>query len=107
MTIENNLKIIKLIDTYGKLLTDKQLEIISNYYFDNLTLSEIGENFGISRQAVNDCITKAVKTLNDYEDKLKVIESYAVVRSQLESLKSNFTNEDALNKISKIIDMLN
>ena len=41
MTIENNLKIIKLIDTYGKLLTDKQLEIISNYYFDNLTLSEI------------------------------------------------------------------
>jgi predicted DNA-binding protein YlxM (UPF0122 family) len=107
MTIENNLKIIKLIDTYGKLLTDKQLEIISDYYFDNLTLSEIGENFGISRQAVNDCITKSVKLLNEYEEKLNIIESMSKLKFDLENLKSNFTNDDDLNKITKIIDSLN
>ena len=61
MTLDNNLRIIKLIDSYGKMLTNKQYDIMTNYYFDNLSLSEIGDNFGISRQAVGDCINKSIK----------------------------------------------
>ena len=61
MIIDDNLKVAKLIDTYGKLLTDKQYEIMTSYYFDNLSLSEIGDNFGYS---INDGETKLIKVIS-------------------------------------------
>ena len=71
MTLDNNLRVIKLIDCYGELLTSKQYDIMTNYYFDNLSLSEIGDNFGISRQAVSDCISKSIKILENWVLKSK------------------------------------
>ena len=73
MIIEDNLRISKLIDIYGKLLTDKQYQIMTSYYFDNLTLSEIGDNLGISRQAVSDCLSQATRILESYEKKLQIL----------------------------------
>ena len=72
MSFEDNLEKVKLIDTYGRLLTDKQYKIISEYYFDNLSLAEIGENYGISRQAVSDSITKSLKSLQSFENILGI-----------------------------------
>ena len=43
----------ELYDLYGKLLTDKQQEYFENYYFNNLSLSEMAENYGISRNAIH------------------------------------------------------
>ena len=85
MTLDNNLRIIKLIDCYGKLLTDKQYDIMSNYYFDNLSLSEIGDNFGISRQAVSDCINKSIKILENFEDKLSIVAIHSEISDKLEN----------------------
>lgn len=106
MTLDNNLRIIKLIDCYGKLLTDKQYDIMSNYYFDNLTLSEIGDNFGISRQAVNDCINKSIKILENFEDKLNVIAVHSDILDRLEEVRECLTNDNLINKLDEVIELL-
>ena len=70
MDIDSSLKIGRLLDTCGDLLTTKQMQICKYYFFENLTLAEIGQILGISRQAVNDCIEKSTKMLNVFEDKV-------------------------------------
>lgn len=104
MSLDDNLKIIKLIDTYGELLTDKQYKIMTNYYFDNLTLSEVADNFSITRQAVSDSINQSLKYLNDYESKLHIIEKETLVLGELMSLREISTNDNLNNRIDKIID---
>lgn len=56
--MEKNVKISMLCQIYGKMLTDKQYEIINDYYNNDLSLSEIAENNNITRQAVRDIIKK-------------------------------------------------
>ncbi|MDR3349880.1 MAG: YlxM family DNA-binding protein [Acidaminococcales bacterium] len=68
--IEQMLKVTLLYDFYGGLLTERQRKCIEQHYFDDLSLSEVAENFGVSRQAVHDIIKRAVETMNDFENKL-------------------------------------
>jgi len=68
--MEKNIEISILCDIYGKLLTEKQLAILHDYYNNDLSLSEIGENEGITRQAVRDAIKKAENKLYEYEEKV-------------------------------------
>ena len=64
--------IVILYDYYGELLSDIQRKYFEAYYFDNLSLSEIGENEDKSRNAVHKNIKSVVKKLYEYEDKLKL-----------------------------------
>lgn len=59
-----------LFDIYGAFLTDKQREMFNGYYNLDISLSELAENNGISRQGVRDAIKKAEQTLLDCEQKL-------------------------------------
>ncbi|MDR2007058.1 MAG: YlxM family DNA-binding protein [Acidaminococcales bacterium] len=68
--IEQVLKVTLLYDFYGGLLTERQRKCIEQHYFDDLSLSEVADNFGVSRQAVHDIIKRAVEAMNDFEDKL-------------------------------------
>ena len=68
--MEKNVKISILWQLYGKLLSEKQLEFIDDYYNNDLSLSEIAENHGITRQAVRDMLKKGEKKLFEYEEKL-------------------------------------
>lgn len=68
--MEKDLNIGYLKDIYGTLLTDNQREMLSGYYDCDLSLGEIAQNCGISRQAVRDCIKKGKDALILYEDKL-------------------------------------
>lgn len=61
-----------LFDIYGKLFTDKQQTYFKDYYFEDLSLSEIAENYGISRSAVFDVISKMQSQLEEYEIKLNI-----------------------------------
>lgn len=70
--MKKDLSISGLNDVYGVLLTPHQREIIRNYYDYDLSLAEIAQNTGVSRQAVRDVIVKAVEQLKFYEDKLGV-----------------------------------
>ena len=64
--------IIILYDYYGELLSDIQRKYFELYYFDNLSLSEISENVGKSRNAIHKSVKSVVKKLYEYEDKLKL-----------------------------------
>ena len=67
---EKNMKFPILLDIYGALLTDRKSELLDLYYNEDLSLSEISEITGISRQGVRDSVKKAEADLLDYEKKL-------------------------------------
>ena len=93
VVIEKNVKISILCDLYGKLLTEKQLELLNDYYNRDLSLSEIAENNNITRQAVRDNIKKGEKKLFEYEEKLLFMKRM---------LKQEKTIEQVLAELSKI-----
>ncbi|MEG0396344.1 MAG: sigma factor-like helix-turn-helix DNA-binding protein, partial [Oscillospiraceae bacterium] len=64
-----NLDISFLLDFYGDVLTDKQREVMQQYYNDDLSLSEIAENFSITRQGVRDSIKRGEGTILELEQK--------------------------------------
>lgn len=69
-------RIAWLYDFYGKLLTDKQQNIIELYYNQDLSLGEIAEENKISRQAIHDIIRRAEAALEEYEEKLGMLKKY-------------------------------
>ena len=104
MSLEENIRITSLIDAYGKLLTNKQFEIVSSYYFDNLTLTEIGDNYNISRQAVNDCINQSLKALETYEEKLQLIARNNAVIDKLRQIADDSNDAELSNRLAEIIE---
>ena len=64
--------IIELYDIYGSLLTQKQKQYFEDYYFMDLSLSEIAENYSISRNGVYDQLKRVEQSLYDYENKLNI-----------------------------------
>lgn len=63
-----------LFDLYGELLTEHQRSIYGELVNDDLSLSEIAENHGITRQGVHDLIKRCDRILEGYEDKLHLLE---------------------------------
>ena len=72
-----------LFDFYGDVLTDRQKEFYDLYYNEDLSLAEIAENYGITRQGVRDVIVRAEAILTDLEDKTGLIRRFHAMRSQL------------------------
>ena len=72
------------LDFYGKLLTDKMREIMEYYYFDDLSLAEIADDVGISRQAVHDTVRRAGNLLEEYEDKLGLIRRFRKEKDEID-----------------------
>lgn len=66
----------QLIDFYGILLTDKQRSYLKDYYFNDLTLLEIGEKYSISKNAIHDSIKKSIIELEEYDLKLGLIDGF-------------------------------
>ena len=93
--MEKNVKISMLCQIYGKLLTKKQLEILTDYYNNDLSLSEIAENNQITRQAVRDIIKKGENKLLKLEEKLLFMEK---------TMKQEKLLQEVLNELSKIED---
>ena len=65
-----------MFDFYGALLNENQNEVMALYHEDNLSLSEIAEDLGMSRQAVHYTLKKAEKALNGYEARLGLVAEY-------------------------------
>jgi predicted DNA-binding protein YlxM (UPF0122 family) len=93
-------KLILLFDYYGDLLSESQRNYFESYYFDNLSLSEIGENYNVSRNAVSKDLKLASEKLNNYEDKLKIISR----DDKLRKLASKIEDKDLKEKIMNILD---
>lgn len=73
--MDDRTEISLLMDFYGQLLTEKQRDILDQYYNMDYSLSEIADNQSTSRQAIHDLIKRCYKTLNDYEDKLSLLKN--------------------------------
>ena len=71
-----------LYDFYGSLLNESQNEVMALYHEDNLSLSEIAEELGQTRQAVHYTLRKAEKALGSYEEKLGLVAAYKVNRQR-------------------------
>ncbi|MDD5938489.1 MAG: sigma factor-like helix-turn-helix DNA-binding protein [Clostridiales bacterium] len=78
-----------LYDFYGDMLTDRQKEFYDLYYNEDLSLSEIAENYGISRQGVRDVIVRAEATLTELEDKTGIIRRFHVMQDQIKAVQSD------------------
>lgn len=78
-----DMRISFLLDFYGNMLTQKQREVIEYYYNDDLSLSEIAENEGITRQGVRDAIKRAESQLLEMEDRLGFAKRFCEVRDGL------------------------
>ena len=70
------LKFVILLDCYGELLTDKQRDYMELYYCEDLSLSEISDEVGITRQGVRDCIKKGETLLFSFEEKLRLLSKF-------------------------------
>ena len=91
-----NLEFSILLDTYGELLTDKQRIITGHYYDDDLSLAEIAENEGVTRQAVRDVIHRTELQLAAFEERLGLAERARRKADTLQQLKEIASQEDSL-----------
>ena len=78
-----DLEIVTLLDFYGEMLTEKQHDFLEYYYNEDLSLSEIAANEGITRQGVRDAIKRAEKQLRDMEEKLGLVRRFDETRKGL------------------------
>ena len=109
-----------LFDFYGDMLTERQREFYDLYYNEDLSLSEIAENYGISRQGVRDVIVRAEATLAELEDKTGIIRRFHVMQDQLKNVQRAVTDigqrntqqcqdeeiENLVKEINAILDQL-
>ena len=86
---DKTLKNTMLFDFYGDLLTDKQRDYFDLYHNEDLSLSEIAERAGISKQGVYDIIFRAEKTLSEIENKTGIIKKWHETRARLEHAIGN------------------
>ena len=91
-----------LFDFYGELLTDHQKAIYEEVVMEDCSLSEVAKEHGISRQGVHELIKRITRALNDYEDKLHLVERFMKIRSRVEQLKQ-LTNDSEITK-DKLIE---
>jgi len=104
--MEKNIKMSILLDIYGKLLTEKQYNLLNDYYNNDFSQSEIAENYNIlndyynndfsqseiaeneeiTRQAVRDNLKKGENNLLEYEEKLKIMEKNLITENQINSV---------------------
>ena len=89
MTIEKTERINNLLDLYMQLLTDKQQEIMSLYFFYDLSLSEIAEQNNTTRSATFDLIKRTIKTLENYESKLQLLNKKEKIEDIIKDLDKN------------------
>ena len=108
---EKNMNISFLLDFYGDVLTEKQREILDLYYNEDLSLAEIAESNGLTRQGVRHVIKKAEDELTSLENKLGLANHFVKLSSAYDTIASNLrTVSEMVEKNAakqEIIDRLN
>ena len=75
-----------LFDFYGEVLTPRQKEFFDLYYNEDLSLAEIAEKYGISRQGVRDVIVRAEAIMTDLEDKTGLMKRFMLMQQQVQAI---------------------
>ena len=101
-----------LYDFYGRLLTVHQQRIYEDVVFNDLSLSEIAENEGISRQGVSDLIKRCNKSLVSYEEKLGLIKKFDETKSYVKEIQrivgiyKNIKDEKLITEINELLSKI-
>ena len=96
----------KLFDTYGKLLSNKQYEVMDKFLNMDISESEMAELEKATRQSIHDAITKAKKQLLDFESKCGFVERKNALIQELESLSKKTSDLETKEELEKIITKL-
>lgn len=115
--MEKNVEISVLCQLYGKVLTEKQYEVLNDYYNNDLSLSEIAENNNITRQAVRDIIKKSENKLYELEKSIslmkkilneeKIVNKITTQLNEIENLTSSDKKvKSKIQNIRKELDKL-
>lgn len=91
----------QLFDFYGELLTSHQQKIYSDAVFNDLSLSELSEEQGISRQGIHDLIKRCDKQLSFYEEKLKLIDKFLKIRRDASRIDEIIDCDNGLDEKSR------
>ena len=103
--MEEKVEISILLEIYGELLTEKQYQFMSDYYNNDLSLSEIAENESITRQAVMRIIQKSKNKLKEYEQKLQIMKKQEEIKKNIEILKKDIKSNKNLDKIENLLSI--
>lgn len=112
--IEKMIRIGRLYDMYGELLTERQRKCLDLHYLQDLSLGEIAAELGVSRQAINDILHRTTETLEQYEEKLQLLEQdenrtkmLLHIRSILENaLTEKKVSDDALHQALNAVNQI-
>lgn len=96
-----------LYDFYGELLTEHQKKIYEDVVYNDLSLSEIAQENGISRQGVHDMVRRCNHMLTEYENKLHLVERFLKIRSEVDEMKhlsenTELTKEEILGRVNSL-----
>ena len=107
MELEKKTGISLLLDFYAPMLSDRQAEIMQLYYGDDLSLSEVSEITGITRQGVRDAVKKSEAILDDCEKRLGLYKKYQSARKELEkitgALRKAGVESEIISRIEELI----
>ncbi len=107
MEIEQVIKISQLYDFYSELLSEKQKQYLNDYYFNDFSLTEISENYDISKQAVSNNIKRTITELEEYEEKLNLIKLNNERLFLLNELRKSTSDEGILSYVDQLIKLEN
>ena len=91
--MDNRDYLVMLYDFYGDLFNDKQKLYFEQYYFDNLSLAEISDNLGVSRNAIHKCIQSMEEKLKFYEEKLRLYYKTNIIRDIMDGVDDDNLKE--------------
>lgn len=95
-----------LYDFYGELLTEHQKEIYEDVVLNDYSFTEIAQERGISRQGVHDLIKRCNKILQEYEEKLHLVEKFLKIKGQIEDMEQKIRTDACMDR-EQLADSLN
>ncbi len=95
-----------LYDFYGELLTEHQRVVYEDAVFNDCSLSELAEEYNISRQGVHDLLKRCDRILEEYEDKLKLVERFNSIKKKAQKIEKDTTDEEIRTLARQIIEEL-
>lgn len=107
MEIEQIIKVSQLYDFYSELLSQKQKQYLNDYFFNDLSLTEISENYEISKQAVSNNIKRTIIELEQFEEKLNLIKLNNERLFLLNEIRKLTDNEEILDYIVQLSKLEN
>ena len=102
--MEEKVEISILLNLYGNLLTETQKSYMDLYYNQDYSLSEIGNNENITRQAVRTILVKSKKKLYEYEQKLKFMEKENNIKKLIEKIQNTKSEKEKQKYIKKLLE---